>query len=79
MVDMPVLTTCDDDCGDVTPFAYECKFTINSRGNTGGDWEHNVGGMHEEKLITFDGYASTELYAALIDAVKKVSGTKVGE
>ena len=44
--------------------AYECKFTVEARSD--------VGSIQGEKCVTFDGYASDELYAALIDAMGKV-------
>lgn len=50
-----------------------CKFTVESREGLGGDWERNTGGATEKKRITFDGYATEELYAALMDAVKEVT------
>jgi len=56
----------------VEPITYECKFTVESRGGVGGDFQRNIGGMQGEKRVTFDGYASPELYAALIDAMGKV-------
>lgn len=56
---------------DVRLIAYECKFTVESRGGVGGDWERNLGGTHSEKRVAFEGYASPELYAALIDAMGK--------
>ena len=49
---------------EVTPMAYECKFTVESRSE--------VGGIQSEKCVSFNGYASPELYAALIDAMGKV-------
>ena len=59
-----------------TPIAYECKFTVEGTGNAGGDWEHNIGGMHEQKRVTFEGYASAELYAAVIDAIRQTAGAE---
>lgn len=50
----------------------ECKFTVQSREGLGGDWERNTGGATKEKRITFEGYATPELYASVMDAVKKV-------
>ena len=50
----------------------ECKFTVESREGVGGDWERNVGGASKDKRITFDGYATGDLYAALIDAIGRV-------
>ena len=50
----------------------ECKFTVESREGLGGDWERNTGGATKEKRIAFEGYATPELYASVMDAVKKV-------
>ena len=50
----------------------ECKFTVEHRGGIGGDWERNVGGAQDEKRITFEGYASGELYDALMASIKEV-------
>lgn len=52
----------------------ECKFTVESDSCVGGDWERNTGGAHERKRISFDGYASSEVCAALIGAINKVVG-----
>lgn len=69
MSDNPIITNYDGCSDSFTTVAYECKFTVESTGNVGGDWERNVGGMHEQKRVTFEGYASRELYAALIEAI----------
>lgn len=69
-MELPILSTKDEPV--IRPMAYECKFTLESRGGVGGDWERNVGGMQGEKRVTFDGYASEDLYAALIDMMGKV-------
>lgn len=50
----------------------ECKFTVESRECLGGDWAKNIGGANKEKRVTYDGYATNELYAALIDAIGEV-------
>ena len=50
----------------------ECKFTVESRSGVGGDWERNAGGAQAEKRIRFEGCATNELYAALIDAMGEV-------
>lgn len=50
----------------------ECKVTVESRQRLGGDWERNVGGANKEKRVTFDGYATTALYDAIIDAIREV-------
>lgn len=57
----------------VEPMAYECKFTVESRGNVGGDWERNVGGFASDRRVTFEGWASNALIDALIDAIGKVT------
>ena len=50
----------------------ECKFTVEHRSGIGGDWERNVGGTQDEKRITFEGYATDELYGALMASIKEV-------
>lgn len=50
----------------------ECKFTVESREGLGGDWERNTDGATKEKRVNFEGFASAELYASIMDAVKKV-------
>lgn len=62
MAELPILPTKDEQ--EVRPMAYECKFTVEARSD--------VGSIQGEKCVTFDGYASDELYAALIDAMGKV-------
>lgn len=42
----------------------ECKLTIES--------SRLLGPTKEEKRVTFDGYATLEMYAAIIDTMKKV-------
>ena len=61
-MELPILPTKDEQV--IRPMAYECKFTVESRSE--------VGGIQSEKRVTFDGYASDELYAALIDMMGKV-------
>ena len=61
----PIVTTEEQELA-VEPMAYECKFTVESRGG--------VSGATGEKRVTFSGYASPELYAALVDAMEKVVG-----
>lgn len=68
-MELPILPTKDE---QVRPMAYECKFTVESRGGVGGDCERNIGGIQSEKCVSFNGYVSPELYAALIDAMGKV-------
>lgn len=50
----------------------ECKFTVEHRQGIGGDWERNVGGTHDEKRVTFAGYATGELYDALMASIREV-------
>ena len=71
-MDRPIITTQDMEAV-IEPMAYECKFTVESKGNVGGDWERNIGGFAEDKRVTFDGYASAALIDALIDAIGKVA------
>ena len=70
-MDTPIITTQGSE-PSVELMAYECKFTVESKGNVGGDWERNIGGFAEDKRVTFDGYASVALIDALIDAIGKV-------
>jgi hypothetical protein len=70
MDEIPILTTSEAE-PSISLMAYECKFTVESRGGVGGDFQRNIGGATSEKRVTFDGYASPELYAALIDAIGK--------
>ena len=73
----PIITHYDGESDSFTTLVCECKFTVESTGNMGGDWERNVGGLHEQKRVTFEGYATRELYAALIDAIGKTAGGEV--
>ena len=73
----PIITHYDGESDSFTAIAYECKFTVESTGNTGGDWERNIGGMHEQKRVTFEGYVTQELYAAIIGAIGKTVGGEV--
>ena len=57
----------------IEPFLIECKFTLDSRKGNGGDFEKNTGGSISEKRITFEGYATKELYNAVMDAVCNIS------
>lgn len=70
--EQPIITHYDGECDTFTQIAYECKFTVESDSCVGGDWERNTGGAHDRKRISFDGYASSEVYAALIGAINKV-------
>lgn len=56
---------------DIIDFV-DCKFTIESTKGVGGDFQRNEGGMQERKRITFEGFATAELYLSLVDAVGKV-------
>ena len=49
----------------------ECKFTIETHAAEGGDFAANKNGVVRDKRITFEGYASYDLYKALMDAVRK--------
>ena len=75
----PIITHYDGESDSFTALAYECKFTVESTGNMGGDWERNVGGLHEQKRVTFEGYATQELYAALVDAIGTTIDKAVAE
>jgi len=77
--EQPIYTYYDGESETYTPIAYECKFTVEGTGNVGGDWEHNRGGAHEQKRVTFEGYATNELYAAVIDAIRKTVGAEAHE
>ena len=56
----------------IKPLYVECKFTVESRQGRGGDWERNIGGNMTDKRVTFEGFATNELYNALMDAVADV-------
>lgn len=71
-MELPQIITTEEREPSAEPMAYECKFIVESRGGVGGDYQRNIGGMQGEKRVTFDGYASPELYTALIDAINKV-------
>lgn len=73
----PIITYYEGESDSFTALAYECKFTVESTGNMGGDWQRNLGGVHEQKRVTFEGYATQELYAALIDAIGSTAGKAV--
>lgn len=75
--EQPIITHYDGESDTFTPLAYECKFTVEGTGNMGGDWERNTGGMHEQKRVTFEGYATHELYAAIIEAIRRTVGVEV--
>lgn len=55
------------------PDTVTVKFTIENRGCVGGDWERNVGGMNSDRRITFEGEATHEICAALIDAIGRIA------
>lgn len=52
----------------------ECKFTVEGKTGNGGDFEKNIGGNMSDRRITFEGYATPELYATLAAAIEKVVG-----
>lgn len=57
----------------IEPLFVECKFTLENRRGNGGDFERNIGGSTIEKRIAFEGYATKELYNAVMDAVSNIS------
>ena len=63
MNDMSILTTHDIE-PSVEIMAYECKFTVTA--------SEGLGGSIKNAEVTFEGYASGELFAALVDAIGKV-------
>ena len=56
----------------IKPLFVECKFTVECNEGQGGDFEKNIGGVQRRTRISFDGYATDELYRAVMDAVGKV-------
>lgn len=70
--EQPIITSYDGDSETVTPVAYECKFTVDGTGN--------IGSTAQPRLrVTFEGYASPELYAAVIDAIRRTVGAEANE
>ncbi|MBR3313870.1 MAG: hypothetical protein IKG18_07000 [Atopobiaceae bacterium] len=65
MSDKPILTTYDME-PSVEIMAYECKFTVTA--------SEGLGGAIKNTEVTFEGYASGELFAAIVDAIGKVVG-----
>lgn len=63
----------NDNNSSVEPYLIECKFTVESKHGNGGDWEKNIGGAMDNKRITFEGYATSELYNAVMDAVRNIT------
>ena len=68
------------DCGvhsweqpSIEPYLVECKFTVESKEFNGGDFEKNIGGGRKDKRISFEGYATNELYKAVMDSVRDIS------
>ena len=49
----------------IEPYLIECKFTVKSR--------EVLGNATKEKRVTFDGYATGELYSAIMDAIRNIS------
>lgn len=66
--EQPIITHYDGESDTFTPLAYECKFTVEGTGN--------IGGMHEQRRVTFEGYATHELYAAIIEAIRRTVGVE---
>lgn len=69
--EQPIITSYDGDSETFTPVAYECKFTVEGTGN--------IADAHERRRVTFEGYATPELYAAVIDAIRRTVGTESDE
>lgn len=57
----------------IEPYLIECKFTVQCNEFNGGDFEKNIGGAKKEKRISFEGYATNELYKAVMDSVRDIS------
>lgn len=57
----------------IEPYLVECKFTVESKEFNGGDFEKNIGGGRKEKRISFEGYATNELYKAVMDSAREIS------
>lgn len=66
--EQPIITSYDGDSEKFTPIAYECKFAVERTGN--------MGGAHEQRRVTFEGYATPELYAALTEAIVHIEAIK---
>lgn len=71
MSDDPIITATEAQ-PEVRPMAYECKFTVETSENLGGEVLTNIGGTGRDKRVTFEGYASPGLYEALADAIVEV-------
>lgn len=55
----------------VEPYLIECKFVINVDKSISGGY--NEGSNKNVSHISFKGYATSELYAALMDAVRNIT------
>lgn len=66
--EQPIITNYDGESETFTPIAYEYKFTVEYTGNAGE--------AHEQRRVTFDGYATPELYAALTEAVARIEAIR---
>ena len=67
--EQPIITHYDGESDTFTAVAYECKFAIDGMGN--------MGEAHEQRRVTFEGYATPELYAVLIEAIRRTVGVGV--
>lgn len=63
MSDNQILSTSDIE-PRIKALTFECKFTVES--------SEGLCGSSESRRVTFEGYASRELYEALIEAIGKV-------
>lgn len=66
------MLTVSTDEPTILPMYIECKFTVENDEGDGGDWEKNTGGKRRRRRVTFEGYATNELYTALMDATRGV-------
>lgn len=55
----------------VEPYLVECKFTVDITKTVTGDY--GEGSVKDGKCVTFEGYATNELYNAIMDAVRKIT------
>ena len=49
----------------IKPYMVECKFTVESK--------NELGNAMENRRITFEGYATNELYSAIMDVVRNIT------
>lgn len=52
----------------------ECKFTVESSDDAGGDFECNVGGFRNRRRVEFEGYATREVVESVMEAVRTIAG-----